>query len=84
MTINHFFDQPVKNKQETYEKLVVMSGNDDYTTGNLLDCLYHQKYYKLIGINLSRQTNMSIPQQTDFVEKLEKIGWCSYVFIAKK
>ena len=56
------------------KKLVVMSGNDDYTTGNLLDCLYHQKYYKLIGINLSRQTNMSIPQQIDFVEKLEKIG----------
>ena len=74
----------MKNKQETYEKLVVMSGNDDYTTGNLLDCLYHQKYYKFIGINLSRQTNMSIPQQIDFVEKLEKTGWCSYVFIAKK
>ena len=67
-----FFDQPVKNKQEAYEKLIEMSRNDDYTTGNLLDYLYHQKYYKLIGIDISRQTNTSIPQQINFVEKLEE------------
>ena len=30
-----------------------MSKNDDYTTGNLLDYLYHQNYYKRIGIDLS-------------------------------
>ena len=57
-----FFDQPVKNKQEAYEKLIEMSRNGDYTTGNLLDYLYHQKYYKVVGIYLSRQTNTSIPQ----------------------
>ena len=34
-----FFDQPVKNKQEAYEKLIEISRNDDYTTGNLLDYL---------------------------------------------
>ena len=45
------------------EKLVEMSRKNDYTWGNLLDYLYHQKYYKVIGINLSRQTNLSIPQQ---------------------
>ena len=39
-----------------------MSRNDDYTTGNLLDYLYNQSYYKLIGIELPRQTNTSIPQ----------------------
>ena len=55
-----FFDQPVRNKQE--EKLVEMSRNNDYTTGNLLD--------KLIGISLG-QTNMNISQQINFVEKLE-------------
>ena len=38
-----------------------MSRNDDYTTGNLLDYLHHKKYYKLIGIDLSIQTNTSIP-----------------------
>ena len=48
-----------------------MSRNDDYTTGNLLDYLYHQKYYKLIGIDLPRQTDTSTPQQISFVGKLE-------------
>ena len=49
-----FFDQLVKNKQEAYEKLIKMSKNDDYTTGNLLDYLYHQNYYKFIVIDLSK------------------------------
>ena len=48
-----------------------MSRNDDYTTGNLLDYLCHQNYYKLIDIDLSRQTNTSMPQKINFVEKLE-------------
>ena len=51
-----FFDQPVKNKQEIYKKLVEMSRNDDYKTGHPLDYLYDQNYCKLIGINLSKQT----------------------------
>ena len=49
-----------------------MSRNDDYTTGNLLDYFYHQKYYKFTGIDLSRQANTSIPQQTNFIGKLEE------------
>ena len=49
-----------------------MSRKNDYTTGNLSDHLYHQKYYKLIGTDLSRQTNTTIPQQNNFVRKLEK------------
>ena len=56
-----FFDEPTKNKKEAYKKLVEMSRNDDYTTGNLLNYLHHKKYYKLIGIDLSIQTNTSIP-----------------------
>ena len=50
-----FFDQSAKNKQEAYEKLIEMSRNNDFTTGNLLDYLYHQNYPKLIGLDLSRQ-----------------------------
>ena len=57
-----FFDQPVKSKQEAYEKLTEMSRNNYHRTRSLLDYLYHQKYYKFIGIDLSRQTNMSIPK----------------------
>ena len=58
-----FFDQPVKNKQESYEKLIEMPRNDDYTKGNLLDYLCHQKYYKTIGIDLSRQTTVPLKCQ---------------------
>ena len=76
-----FFDQQVKNKQEAYEKL---SRNDDFTTGNLLDFSYHQNYYKLIRIDLSRQTHTNIPQQIDFVEKLEKDDCATKFFIDEK
>ena len=38
-----FFDEIVKNKQEACEKLVEISKNENYTTGNLLDYAYHQK-----------------------------------------
>ena len=63
-----FFDQPVKNKQEACEKLIEMPRNDGYTT-NLLDYLYYQNYYKLIGIDLSRQTKSNVPQQINFKGK---------------
>ena len=45
--------------------------NNDYTTGSLLDYSCHQNYYKLIGIDLLRQTNTTIPQQTNVTRKLE-------------
>ena len=48
-----------------------MTGNDDYTTGNLLDFSYNQNY-KLFGIDLLRKTNASIPQQINFVGRLEE------------
>ena len=34
-----------------------MSRNDDYTTENLLDYLYHQIYYKVIGKDLSKYSS---------------------------
>ena len=37
-----FFDQPLKNKQEVYEKLVEILRSSDYTTGNLLECSHQQ------------------------------------------
>ena len=43
-----------------------------YTTENLLDYFYYQKYYKLIDIDLSRQINTSIHQKIDIVGKLEE------------
>ena len=61
-----------------------MSRNNDYTTGNLLDWLYHQNYYKLIEIDLSIQTNTSIPQEINFVRKLEEDDGATMFFIADK
>ena len=61
-----------------------MTRNNDYTTGNLLDYLNHLKYYKLIGIDLSRQTNTSIPQQINFTRKLEEDDGSTMFFITEK
>ena len=61
-----------------------MSKGDDYTTGNLLGYLYYQNYYELIGIDLSRQTNMNIPQQINFRRKLEEDDGAVMFFIAEK
>ena len=80
MTINYFFDEPVKSKQEAYKKPIQMSRNEDYTTGNLVDFLHHQKYYKLIGRDSSRQTNIIISQQINLVEKLEEDNGAVMIF----
>ena len=38
-----FFDLPIKNEEEAYEKIIDMSNNNDYTTGNLLILLITKK-----------------------------------------
>ena len=58
---------PVKDEEEDYEKII---DNNDYTTCNLLDYAYCQKYYKLIVIDLSKQTKLKDPQQINFIWKL--------------
>ena len=60
---------PVKNKEEGYEKII---DNNDYTTGNLLDYAYYKKHYKLIAIDLSKQTKLKDPQQINFIGKLSR------------
>ena len=61
-----------------------MPRNSDYTTENLLDYLRHQKYYELIGIDLSRQINTSIPHQINFTEKLEEDDGTTMFYIPEK
>ena len=56
-----FFDMPTKNGKETYEQIIEMWGNNDYTTSNLLDYEYFSKYYKLIAIDLSKQNELENP-----------------------
>ena len=38
-----FFDLPIKTEEEAYDKIVDISKNDKYTTGNLLDYDYLKK-----------------------------------------
>ena len=61
-----------------------MLRNKDYTTQNLLDYLYHQRYCKIIGIDLSRETNTSIPEQINFAGKSEKEDVVTMFFITEK
>ena len=66
-----FFDLPVKNEEEAYEKITDMSNNNDYTTGNLLDFANFKENYRLIAIDSSKQTKLKDPQQINFIGKLE-------------
>ena len=38
-----FFDLPIKTEEEAYEKIIDISRNNEYTTGNLLDYDYFKK-----------------------------------------
>ena len=67
-----------------YEKLIKFLRNDANTTENLLDYLYHQKYYKLYGVNLSWQMNTIIHQQISFIGKLEEGDGVTLFFITVK
>ena len=77
-----FFDLPKKTEEEAYEKIIDISRNNEYTTGNLLDYDYFKKYYELIAIDLSKQQeleeNEDLIQQINFIGRLEQ---ASNVFI---
>ena len=60
-----FFELPIKTEEEAYEKIIDISRNNEYTTGNLLDYDYFKKYYKLIAIDLSKQ---QVLQETSFTK----------------
>ena len=82
-----FFDLPLKTEEEAYEKIIVISRNYEYTTGNLLDYDYFKKYYKLIVIDLSKQQvlqeNEDLIQQINFIGRLEAAANV-FIIIEKK
>ena len=49
---------PVKNEEETYEKIMSMSRNNDYTTGNLLNFACFRENYRLLATDLSKQSKL--------------------------
>ena len=82
-----FFDLPIKTEEETYEKMIDISRNNEYTTGNLLDYDYFKKHYKLIAIDLSKrqvlQENEDLIQQINFIGRLENAANV-FIIIEKK
>ena len=81
-----FFDVPAKDKKKTYKSITEISKINDYTTGNLLDYKYFSKHYKLIAIDLSKQTELENPdlkQQINFIDKLEE-DEATIFFVIKK
>ena len=75
---------PVKNEEEACEKIMDVSNNNDYTTGNLLDFAYLKGNYKLIAIDLSKLTKLKDPQQISFIGKLDKTNGATMLFIIEK
>ena len=78
---------PIKTEEEAYEKIIDISRNNEYTTGNLLDYDCFKKHYKLIAIDLSKQQvlqeNEDLIQQVNFIGKLEEAANV-FIIIEKK
>ena len=82
-----FFDLPIKTEEEAYEKIIDISRNNEYTTGNLLNYDYFKKYYKVIATDLSKQQvlqeNEDLIQQINFIGRLDEAANV-FIFIQKK
>ena len=81
-----FFDLPIKTEEEAYEKIIDISRNNEYITGNLLDYDYFKKH-KLIAIDLSKQQvlqeNEDLIQQINFIGRLTEAANV-FIIIEKK
>ena len=81
-----FSELPIKTEEEAYEKIIDISRNNDYTTGNLSDYDYLKKK-KLIAIDLSKQQvlqeNEDLIQQINFIGRLEQAANV-FIIIEKK
>ena len=67
-----FLDLPIKTEEKVYEKIIDISRNNEYTTGNLLDYDCFKKYYKLIAIDLSKQ--QVLQENEDSIQQINFIG----------
>ena len=85
---NAFFELPIKNIEETYEKFIQITDHSGYyTRGNLLDYEYFKEHYKLIAIDLSKEIeleNKDIKQQINFIRNLDRDDGAVMFFIIEK
>ena len=78
---------PIKNKEEAYKQIIKSGRNNDYITGSLLDYEYFSKHYKLIAIDLTKQTELENPdlkQQINFIGRLERNEGATMFLIIEK
>ena len=57
----NFYDNPIESDIEKYrelKKVMIGKGEDYNTTGSLLDYNYFKEYYKLVAVDLSKQTEL--------------------------
>ena len=72
------------NAGDKREKIIEMNRNNDYATVNLLDFVCFKKNYKLIAIDLSKQTKLKDPQQISFIGKILAARGATMFFIIEK
>ena len=76
-----------KLKKKHMKKIIDISRNNEYTTGNLLDYDYFKKFYKLIAIDLSKKQvlheNEDLIQQVNFIGRLDEAANV-FIIIEKK
>ena len=76
----NFFDQPVKKTRSAWKNIKKQWSNNI----KFIRLFVSSNYYKLIGIDLSRQTNTSILQEIKFTGKSEEGDNATMFFIAEK
>ena len=85
---NAFFELPIKNIEETYEKIIQITNHSGYyARDNLLDYEYFKEHYKLTPIDLSKQIeleNKDIKQQINFIGNLERDDGAVMFFIIEE
>ena len=76
----------IKIDRETYEQIIEMERNNDYTTGNLFDYECFSKHYKLIAIDLSKEIELKNPdlkQHINFIRSFTRNEGATIFFITE-
>ena len=74
-----FFDVPIEIKEETYEKIIEMNKNNDYTTFQIIT--------SWLQIDLNKQIELKkldLKQQINFTSKLEEDNGAMMLLIIEK
>ena len=82
--VKSFFLLPVKKYRRSLQKIVEMNKNNDYTTGNQLDFAYFNENYRLIAIDLSKQTKLKDPHQINFIGTIDQNNGATMFFFFEK